>query len=131
VRKKLPSVFIVDDEQIIAETLTLILQRNGFTARFFTDPLEALAAARSETPDLILSDVMMPELSGVDLAIAIERDCPDCKIMLFSGHAETVDLLSKARERGYDFNLLAKPLHPAELLRRIRLQHPDWTLVVD
>ena len=130
-RKKLPSVFIVDDEQIIAETLTLILQRNGFTARFFTDPLEALAAARSETPDLILSDVMMPELSGVDLAIAIERDCPDCKIMLFSGHAETVDLLSKARERGYDFNLLAKPLHPAELLRRIRLQHPDWTLVVD
>ena len=130
-RKKLPSVFIVDDEQIIAETLTLILQRNGFTARFFTDPLEALAAARSETPDLILSDVMMPELSGVDLAIAIERDCPDCKIMLFSGHAETVDLLSKARERGYDFNLLAKPLHPAELLRRIRLQRPDWTLVVD
>ena len=130
-RKKLPSVFIVDDEQIIAETLTLILQRNGFTARFFTDPLEALAAARSETPDLILSDVMMPELSGVDLAIAIERDCPDCKIMLFSCHAETVDLLSKARERGYDFNLLAKPLHPAELLRRIRLQRPDWTLVVD
>ena len=130
-RKKLPSVFIVDDEQIIAETLTLILQRNGFTARFFTDPLEALAAARSETPDLILSDVMMPELSGVDLAIAIERDCPDCKIMLFSGHAETVDLLSKARERGYDFNLLAKPLHPAELLRRIRLQHPDWALVLD
>jgi len=131
VRKKLPSVFIVDDEQIIAETLTLILQRNGFTARFFTDPLEALAAARSETPDLILSDVMMPELSGVDLAIAIERDCPDCKIMLFSGHAETVDLLSKARERGYDFSLLTKPLHPAELLRRIRLQRPDWTLVVD
>lgn len=130
-RKKLPSVFIVDDEQIIAETLTLILQRNGFTARFFTDPLEALAAARSETPDLILSDVMMPELSGVDLAIAIERDCPDCKIMLFSGHAETVDLLSKARERGYDFSLLTKPLHPAELLRRIRLQRPDWTLVVD
>jgi CheY-like chemotaxis protein len=131
VRKNLPSVFIVDDEQIIAQTLTLILQRNGFTARFFTDPLEALAAARSETPDLILSDVMMPELSGADLAIAIERDCPDCKIMLFSGHAETVDLLSKARERGYDFNLLAKPLHPAELLRRILLQHPDWTLVVD
>ena len=130
-RKKLPSVFIVDDEQIIAETLTLILQRNGFTARFFTDPLEALAAARSETPDLILSDVKMPELSGVDLAIAIERDCPDCKIMLFSGHAETVDLLSKARERGYDFSLLTKPLHPAELLRRIRLQRPDWTLVVD
>ena len=130
-RKNLPSVFIVDDEQIIAQTLTLILQRNGFTARFFTDPLEALAAARSETPDLILSDVMMPELSGVDLAIAIERDCPDCKIMLFSGHAETVDLLSKARERGYDFSLLTKPLHPAELLRRIRLQRPDWTLVVD
>jgi CheY-like chemotaxis protein len=130
-QKNPPSVFIVDDEQIIAETLTMILQRNGFDAKFFTDPLEALIAAHKEAPDLILSDVMMPQLSGVDLAIAIQRECPECKIMLFSGHAGTLDLLSKAREKGYDFNLLPKPLHPVDLLRHIRQQHPDWALVPD
>jgi DNA-binding NtrC family response regulator len=129
--QKLPSVFIVDDETIIAETLTMILQRNGFAAKCFTDPRKALSAAREEAPDLILSDVMMPELSGVELAIAIQQECPDCKIMLFSGHAGTVDLLSAAREKGYDFDLVVKPLHPADLLSHIRQQHPDWTLVAD
>jgi CheY-like chemotaxis protein len=83
VQRNLPSVFIVDDEQVIADTLTTILQKNGFTATYFTDPLEALVAARNEAPDLILSDVMMPGLSGVELAMAIHRDCPNCKIMLF------------------------------------------------
>ena len=130
-QRNLPSVFIVDDEQVIAYTLTTILQKNGFTATYFTDPLEALVAARIEAPDLILSDVMMPGLSGVDLAMAIHRDCPNCKIMLFSGHAHILDLLSVAREQGYDFNILAKPLHPADLLRRIRQQHPDWASVAD
>jgi CheY-like chemotaxis protein len=128
VQRNLPSVFIVDDEQVIAGTLTTILQRNGFTATGFTDPLEALVAARHEAPDLVLSDVMMPGLSGVELAMAIRRDCPGSKIMLFSGHAQMLDLLSAAREKGYDFNILAKPLHPADLLRHIRLQHPEWAL---
>jgi CheY-like chemotaxis protein len=123
-----PSVFIVDDEQVIARTLTVILQRSGFAARFFTDSLEALAVARIEAPDLILSDVMMPRLSGVELAIAIQRERPLCKIMLFSGRAQTLDLLSNARESGYDFKLLAKPLHPADLLHLIRKQDPAWAL---
>jgi DNA-binding response OmpR family regulator len=126
--KTIPSVFIVDDEQLIGETLTTILCKNGFAARSFTDPLEALLAARNHAPDLILSDVMMPHLSGVDLAIAVQDDCPDCKIMLFSGHAETLDLLAVAREKGYDFTLLAKPLHPVDLLIRIRQQLPEWVL---
>jgi DNA-binding response OmpR family regulator len=128
VRKNLPNVFIVDDEKVIAETLTTILQKSGFAAKSFTDPREALSAARDETPDLLLSEVMMPELSGVDLAIAIRQHCPGCKILLFSGHAETLDLLSNAREQGYDFHLLSKPIHPTELLLRIRQQDPAWAL---
>ena len=122
----LPSVYIVDDEQLIAETLTMILRKSGFAAQSFTDPREALSAAREKPPDLLLSDVMMPELSGVDLAIAIHLEHPECKIMLFSGHAETMDLLFKAREKGYDFHLFSKPLHPTELLRHIREQDPAW-----
>jgi DNA-binding NtrC family response regulator len=124
VKKNAPSVFVVDDEPVIAETLYLILQRSGFAVKFFTDPKEALHAARIETPDLLLTDVVMPELSGIDLAISVQKDCPNCKVLLFSGQADTVDLLSNARKRGHDFKLLPKPIHPTEVLRHVREQDP-------
>jgi DNA-binding NtrC family response regulator len=113
-------IFVVDDEQGISDTLAIILQRNGFAVSSFTNPLEALKQADTGSPNLLLSDVVMPELSGVDLAVSIKEKCPDCKILLFSGQAETIDLLKAARQQGHDFSLVAKPIHPVDLLRRIR-----------
>jgi CheY-like chemotaxis protein len=55
----------------------------------FTNPLEALKQAATGSPNLLLSDDVMPELSGVDLAVSIKEKCPDCKILSFSGQAET------------------------------------------
>jgi DNA-binding NtrC family response regulator len=112
-------IFVVDDEPVIASSLAAILQMSGFSARFFTCPLEALAAARSESPDLIISDVAMPDISGIDLAIQMRAQYPNCKILLFSGQAGTSDLLESARARGYDFRLLQKPVHPTEFLFEI------------
>ena len=109
-------VFVVDDEFIIASTLATILQRNGFDAVFFTEPLAVLPAAREQAPDLLIADVMMPGLSGIDLAIALKQECPDCKVLLFSGQAATSDLLQAARDKGYNFRLLSKPVHPTDLL---------------
>jgi DNA-binding response OmpR family regulator len=116
----LTRVFAVDDEHVIATTLATILQHSGFTARSFTKPLEALDAARSEAPDLLISDVMMPQLSGIDLAVQIRQLCPGCRILLFSGQAETRDLLRAAHEEGHDFHVLSKPIHPKDLLHGIR-----------
>lgn len=115
-----PRVFVVDDEFIIASTLATILQRNGFDALSFTRPLDALKAAGVKAPDLLISDVMMPDLSGVDLAILLKKHCPNCKILLFSGQAATANLLQAAREKGHDFELLSKPIHPTEFLQKIR-----------
>jgi DNA-binding NtrC family response regulator len=112
-------VFVVDDEPLIASSLAAILQMNGFSARFFTCPLAALAAARSESPDLVISDVAMPGISGIDLAIQMSAQYPNCKILLFSGQAATSDLLESARAQGYDFRLLQKPVHPSEFLFEI------------
>jgi DNA-binding response OmpR family regulator len=112
-------IFVVDDEPVIASSLAAILQMNGFTARFFTCPLEALAAARSESPDLVISDVAMPGISGIDLAIQMRAQYPNCMILLFSGQAATMDLLEGARAQGYDFRLLQKPVHPSEFLSEI------------
>ena len=114
-----PRVFVVDDEPVIASTLAAILKLHGYSAPSFTNPLEALAAARLRAPDLLISDVVMPGLSGVDLAIQIKVQCPDCKILLFSGQATTEDLLKGARSQGHAFLLLPKPVHPSLMLLSI------------
>jgi CheY-like chemotaxis protein len=111
-----PRVFVVDDEHVIASTLAAILKMHGYSATFFTSPLEALAAARSRAPDLLISDVAMPSISGIDLAIQMRAQYPACKILLFSGQAATFDLLEEARARGHNFDLLQKPVPPTELL---------------
>jgi CheY-like chemotaxis protein len=121
-KQKVPRIFVVDDEKMIAEALALILRKSGYSARFFLNPLEALQVSLSEPPDLLISDVKMPQLSGIDLAIRIREQCPRCKILLFSGQAGTADLLHGARKQGHDFHLLSKPIYPSDLLHRIRAQ---------
>jgi CheY-like chemotaxis protein len=111
-----PHVFVVDDEPVIASSLAAILRMNGFSAKFFSCPLEALAAARLTAPDLLISDVAMPCISGIDLAIQMRALYPTCKVLLFSGQAATLDLLEGARAQGHDFDLLQKPVPPTELL---------------
>ena len=90
-------VYVVDDEHIIATTLATILIRSGFEAVSFTDPLEALLAAESQTPDLLITDVMMPQLNGVDLGVQFKAIHPKCKVLLFSGNAAHTDKLQQAR----------------------------------
>ena len=97
------SIFVVDHERVMATTLTLILQSSGYLAHAFFDPLQALLAARIEAPDLIISDVVMPQLTGVELAIRMKALCPFCKIILLSGQAQTLDLIRNDRDLGLDF----------------------------
>jgi CheY-like chemotaxis protein len=80
---------------------------------------EALAAAHSESPDLILSDVAMPAVFGIELAIQMRAQYPNCKILLFSEQAATLDLLEGARAQGYDFRLPQKPVFPSVFLSEI------------
>ena len=119
-QRKLPRVFVVDDEPVIATSLAIILRQAGFETKSFTEPLEALKAALSGAPDLLISDVVMPQLSGIDLAIRMQERCPDCEVLLFSGQAATAGMLETARANGHNFELLLKPVHPKDLLREIR-----------
>jgi CheY-like chemotaxis protein len=89
------------------------------TRFFFVNSLEALEAARTVKPDLVIADVVMPGLSGIHLAIQLKELCPTCKVLLFSGQAKTEDLLEAARKQGHDFAVLAKPIRPTDLLARI------------
>jgi len=62
----------------------------------------------------------MPDMNGIDAAIQIRGFLPGCKILLFSGQAATADLLENARQRGHEFEILAKPVHPQDLLEKLK-----------
>lgn len=111
------TIYVVDDEKLIADSLGLILRREGFDATSFTNPLQALDTISRRPPDLLISDVIMPELSGIDLAIQTRVLSPECRILLFS--AAAADALHRAAEAGQDFRLLQKPVHPTMLLEEI------------
>jgi CheY-like chemotaxis protein len=112
-------VLVVDDEQCIADTLAAILRQSGYDATALYDGESALSACDAQVPDLILSDAIMPGISGVDLAILIKVRYPGCRVLLFSGMATSTDLLKEARLQGHDFEVLAKPVHPDDLLAKI------------
>jgi len=115
-----PKVLVVDDERVIADTLAIILNQAGFNAAAVYTGTEAVERARKEKPDLVISDVIMPDMNGIEAAIRIRQMLPGCKILLFSGQAATADLLEKARLQGHEFEILAKPVHPQDLLAKLK-----------
>ena len=114
-------IFVVDDEKIIADSLSAILNKSGFDASPFYDAETALSACEIAKPECIISDVAMTGMNGIDLAIQIRERFPACTILLFSGQAATSDLLATAQSRGHDFELLLKPVHPNDLLARLEM----------
>ncbi len=115
-----PKVLVADDEKVIADTLAIILNQNGYDASAVYTGTAAVERARSIRPDLVISDVIMPDMNGIDAAIKIRSFLPGCKILLFSGQAATADLLEDARKHGHEFEILAKPVHPQDLLQKLR-----------
>ena len=115
-----PTIFVVDDEPEIAKMLAVILQMNLFDAIPYTDPQTAIDAAIASPPDYLISDIVMPGISGIDLAIRLKREAPSCKVLLFSGQPGAADLIAEAKEAGHDFVLVQKPIHPTKLVKTIR-----------
>src|ERR1700752_2035411 len=114
-----PVVLVVDDESVIADTLAEILSRSGYKGIAVYDGDSALETALLTPPEMLITDVVLPGITGIELAIKMRRIFPECKIILFSGQASTADLLASARADGHHFTLLNKPLHPQDLLARV------------
>lgn len=112
-------ILVVDDEQRIADTLALILQSDGYETAVAYEGDSALALSSKVRPDLLLTDVVMPGMNGIELALAVSKRLPGCKVLLFSGQAATAELLGRAQKQGCDFPLLSKPVHPEDLLKKV------------
>ena len=115
-----PTILVADDDAVIADSLVEILNQQGFSARAAYGGKEAIRMAQEDCPVIVLTDVLMPETSGIEVAFAVLAACAKTRVVLFSGQAGTSELLAEARARGYDFELLPKPIHPTVLLRALR-----------
>jgi CheY-like chemotaxis protein len=113
-------VLVVDDEKLIADTCTEILESAGFHARTAYDGPAALEMAAAFQPDYLLIDVLMPLMNGVEVAIAISKLLPAARVVLFSGEAEITEILLQGRDQGYEFEVVAKPVHPLKLIERLQ-----------
>jgi DNA-binding NtrC family response regulator len=109
-------VLIVDDEQIIADTLAMILIQTGFEATAVYSGARAVEAARELKPDILISDVIMAERNGIEAALEIAQTLPGCRVILLSGQAATAHLLERTEREGHHFEVIAKPVHPQVLL---------------
>lgn len=114
-----PVILVVDDESVITDTLAEILRCNGYAALKAYDGEEALETALITPPELLITDVILPGMTGIELAITIGRIFPDCKSLLCSGQATAVDLLDSAATEGHRFTILNKPVHPTAILAKV------------
>jgi|SRR6187402_19557 len=113
-------LLIADDERLIADTLALIFRKEGYETRAVYSGEAILEEFEDFQPDLLLSDVAMPGITGVQAALLLQKMRPDCKILLISGQADTGDLLRESRMQGLRFELIAKPVPPGLLLAKLR-----------
>jgi len=113
-------VLIADDEKVIADTLALILNQGGFDARAVYTCEKALEVAPAFQPDMLISDVLMADLNGVDAAIKMRRLLPQIRVFLLSGQAVSAELLAKAKANELGFEVLVKPVHPRDLIAKLK-----------
>jgi len=115
-----PLVLVADDEFLIRATIVEILRSEGYDAVGVQDGVAAIECAAKISPDVFLTDVSMPRMNGIDAAKHIRQSFPGTRVICFSGHAATSELLAKARQEGNEFEFLAKPIRPTTLIQTIR-----------
>lgn len=111
-------VLIVDDEQWTSDTLATIFNIAGYEARPTYSAEEAIEIMRDWQPSLVILDVVLPRMSGIDLAIDLAGRAPSCQILLFSGNPNTQQLARAAAQAGHPFDILEKPVHPEFMLQK-------------
>ena len=111
------NVLIVDDEYGIRESLKLILEKEGHNATAVDDALKAQQILNKKNFDIIVTDIYMPQATGIELLKSIQSFSPDTKVILFTGNP-SVDTATEAMRIGA-FDYIRKPVSRADLLKSI------------
>jgi two-component system, OmpR family, response regulator ResD len=112
------AVLVVDDEPTIAEVVARYLERAGYRTRVAGDGLSALEAAASQRPDLVVLDLMLPGLDGLEVMRRLrEQDGDRVAVILLTAKGEEADRVIGLRRGADDY--VVKPFSPAELVARV------------
>lgn len=122
-----PKILVVDDDPAINEMLTIVLEAEGFQTSSVTDGAEAVQTFHSFGPDLILLDLMLPGMNGIDICREIRKESA-VPIVMLTAKTDTVDVVLGLESGADDY--ITKPFKPKELVARIRarLRRTDETL---
>ena len=110
-------ILVVDDDTALAEMIGIVLRTEGFEPSFCDDGAEAVDAFRSVRPDLVLLDLMLPGMNGIEVCARI-REESGVPIIMLTAKSDTTDIV-KGLESGAD-DYVVKPFNPKELVARIR-----------
>jgi CheY-like chemotaxis protein len=113
-------VLVADDEEVIATTLATILDLAGYEVCAVYGGEAALKLLDLFKPDLVITDITMPGVTGMEVAFAARASLPRCRILLFSGHASLHALLRTNELEGLAFEIVTKPISPHDLLEMLR-----------
>ena len=116
---------MIDDESVVADTLGFVLNLSGFEAVAAYSGAHALELAQHIPCDHQVTDVMMEHMNGIEAAIRIRAALPNCTVLLLSVDARTAELLDEAANQGHLFEILAKPVHPTEVLSHLQGARPQ------
>lgn len=109
-------ILVIDDDPMVRNTISRILDRKGYDVVLAGDGRYGLKLFESEQPDLVITDIIMPEREGIETIRAIHKICPTAKIIAISGGGRVgnVDFLTLAAKLGAR-EIIAKPFEPTEL----------------
>jgi DNA-binding response OmpR family regulator len=118
-------ILVIDDDYLVRYTLARILQSQGYEVVTAADGESGMTVFRSAAPDLVITDIIMPEQEGIQTIRQMRRERPDAKIIAISGGSRfgDLDVLEIAIKLGAD-DAISKPFDAAELLSRVRQLHP-------
>jgi DNA-binding NtrC family response regulator len=106
-------VMILDDEEIVGKRLRSALEKLGCETEEFTDPRAALERCRAEEFDVVVTDIRMDDLDGIEVLEAIRERSPRTKVIMITGYA-TMEVAREALAKGA-FDFIAKPFKPEDL----------------
>jgi DNA-binding response OmpR family regulator len=114
-------ILVIDDDEIVREAIGQVLEEAGYDVAYATDGRRGFGLFKKLRPDLVITDIIMPETEGIETMLEIKRQSPTVPVLVISDGARIVDLdfLESARKLGAD-DVLAKPFDDDELLARVR-----------